>query len=182
METTALILIDIQNDYFPGGALPLVQPEQAAEQAGLLLDEWRAKGQPVIHVRHHMAPGVELPFLRKGTPGAEIFARVAPQGAEPVITKHFPSAFTGTELEDILAQSGAKRLVIAGMMTHMCVSATSRAAMERGYHVTVPRDATATRDLEDGGEVVPAVLVASAHLAALAGGVADVTTTAAVLT
>ncbi|KHK02959.1 cysteine hydrolase family protein [Desulfovibrio sp. TomC] len=173
-----LLVIDIQNDYFPGGAMALVQPEAAAAQAALALDRFRQAGRPVIHIRHEAArPGAT--FFLPGTPGAEIQAAVAPRPGETVVTKAWPNSFRDTALGEAVAASGASRLVVAGMMTHMCVDATVRAGFDLGYAVTVLADACATRDLSFDGRQVPAADVQAAFLAALAAVYAAVVPTAA---
>ena len=173
-----LLLIDIQNDYFPGGAMALVRPDAAAAKATLALDQFRRAGRPVIHIRHEaLRPGAA--FFLPGTPGADIQAAVAPLANETVITKAWPNSFRDTSLGEAVAASGASRLVVAGMMTHMCVDATVRAGFDLGYAVTVLADACATRDLSFDGRLVPAADVQAAFLAALAAVYATVVPTAA---
>ena len=173
-----LLLIDIQNDYFPGGAMALVQPEAAAANASLALEIFRQTGRPVIHVRHEAArPGAT--FFLPGTPGADIQAAVAPAAGETVITKAWPNSFRDTGLGQAVAACGASRLVVAGMMTHMCVDATVRAGFDLGYTVTVLADACATRELSFDGRPVAAADVQAAFLAALGAVYAAVVPTAA---
>jgi nicotinamidase-related amidase len=169
----ALVIVDIQDDYFPGGAYPLVGPEAAAARAGLLLDAFRAAGEQVVHVAH-VWDEPEAPFMRPGTPGIEINAAVAPLPGEPVISKEHPNAFRDTVLERTLRAARAERIVVCGMMTSMCVDASVRAAADLGFEVAVAHDACATRDLEFGGRVVPAADVHAAFLAALADSYAQV--------
>lgn len=173
--TTALLLIDIQNDYFPGGAMTLQGAEEAGARAAELLACFREERMPVYHVRHLSArPGAT--FFLPGTPGAEIHESVRPRQGEPVTTKHYPNAFRETELLEALRKAGIDRLVIAGMMTHMCVDASCRAAFDLGFRCTVAGDACATRDLDFSGEAVPARQVHAAFLAALNGLYAQVST------
>jgi nicotinamidase-related amidase len=169
----ALVIVDIQNDYFPGGAFPLVEPEQAAGRARLLLDAFRAAGEPVVHVQH-VWDEPDAPFMRPGTPGVEISDTVAPLSGEPVIRKEHPNAFLATELERTLRDTGADELVVCGMMTSMCVDATVRAAADLGFQVAVAHDACATRDLEFEGRIVPAADVHAAFLSALSDSYAQV--------
>src|SRR5262247_1850616 len=125
MSDTALLIIDIQNDYFPGGAMELEGSEAAGVKAGTALKNFREKKLPVIHVRHlSVRPGAT--FFLPGTRGAEIHAAVKPLGGETIIEKNFPNSFRGTALEQHLRDSGIKNLVVAGMMTHMCVDASVR--------------------------------------------------------
>ncbi|HEY3383589.1 MAG TPA: cysteine hydrolase family protein [Vicinamibacterales bacterium] len=165
----ALIIVDIQNFYFEGGLLPLSGPVEAAKQARRVLDRFREKQWPVIHVRH-------VPANAKETDQYKIHAAVTPLPSETVIVKHYANSFRETELLDYLRQHGIKRLVIAGMQTHMCVEAAARAAADLGFDVTVVADACATRPLEYGGLTVPAAHVHAATLAALKGTYAKIVT------
>jgi nicotinamidase-related amidase len=165
-----LLLIDLQRDYFPGGRHPLVDPDAAAGAAASVLAAHRQRGGAVVHVRHESERG----FLEAGTPGAEIDARVAPSEGEAVVVKRAPNAFVDTALDELLRSVGGTRLVVAGMMTSMCVDATVRAAADLGYDVTVVADACAAPDLEFGGVRVPGASVHAAFLAALGSAYARV--------
>jgi nicotinamidase-related amidase len=168
MSDTALLIIDIQNDYFPGGAMELEGAAAAGTKAGAALAAFRAKQLPVIHVRHlSLRPGAT--FFLPGTKGAEIHSSVAPAAGEPVIEKNFPNSFRATDLKQRLDKAGIKQLVVAGMMTQMCVDSSVRAAADLGYRVTLLADACATRTQSFGGERVPAAQVQTAFLAALNG-------------
>lgn len=176
MPDTALVVIDIQNDYFPGGAMELEGADAAGEKAGATLRRFREQNLPILHVRHlSVRPGAT--FFLPGTRGAEIHPSVQPLGGEPVIEKNFPNSFRGTALEQHLKDAGVKNLVVAGMMTHMCVDATVRHAADLGYKITLLADACATRAQTYGGETVPARQVHAAFLAALNGFYAKVVTT-----
>ena len=173
MQDTALIVIDIQNDYFPGGAMALEGPDGAAGKASQVLKSFRDRKMPVIHVRHlSIRPGST--FFLPGTKGAEIHSSVTPEKGETVIEKNFPNGFRGTPLQKRLEELNVKNLVVAGMMTHMCVDATVRHAADQGYKVTLLADACATRAQSYGGESVPARQVHAAFLAALNGFYAKV--------
>jgi nicotinamidase-related amidase len=169
----ALLIVDIQKDYFPGGAYPLVGPEQAAAAAARALGAFRHAGSPVVHVQH-LWDEPEAVFMRPGTEGVEIHPDVAPADGETVITKDSPNAFLHTPLEEHLRSIGAEKLVVCGMMTSMCVDATARAASDLGFSVTVLQDACAAPDLEFGGVSVPAAQVGAAYFAALADSYAKV--------
>jgi nicotinamidase-related amidase len=171
--TRALVVVDIQNDYFPGGANPLDGPDAAAAQARTLLDAFRASGEPVVHVRH-VWDAPDALYLRPGTPGGEIHEAVAPEPGEAVVEKAFPNAFLETPLERLLRDADVDELVVCGMMTSMCVDATVRAAADLSYEVSVAHDACATMALEFGGRRIPAADVHAAFLAALADGYATV--------
>lgn len=175
--TTTLLLIDIQNDYFPGGAFPLVAPEEAARNAQVLLDAFRAAGLPVVHLQHgETDPGAT--FLRAGTPGAELHRLVAAADGETVIPKRHPNGFLETDLAEVLA--GADRIVVGGMMSSMCVDATTRAALDRGFAVMLAHDACAAPDLSFAGTAVPGATVHAAFMAALRGAGADVSDSASI--
>lgn len=163
---TALILIDIQNDYFPGGRVELEGPLDAARQAQQLLETFRTKGWPIIHIQHiSTRPGAT--FFLPGTTGAELHGSVSPLPGEKVVVKHFPNSFRETGLEAHLQPLKVERLVLAGNMTHMCVDASMRAAVDLGYQVLLACDACATRALVFQGTTVPARHVQAAFLAAL---------------
>jgi len=173
MPDTALLVIDIQNDYFPGGAMELEGADAAGEKASQALNFFRKKQMPVIHVRHlSTRPGAT--FFLPGTKGAEIHASVTPEKGETVVEKNFPNSFRSTGLKEILEKQQIKDLVVAGMMTHMCVDASVRHAADLGYKVTLLGDACATRAQSYGGESVPARQVHAAFLAALNGFYAKV--------
>jgi nicotinamidase-related amidase len=173
----ALVIVDIQNDYFPGGAHALEGPEAAAASARRLLDSFRGSGEPVVHVQH-LSDEDEATYLRPGTEGVEIHSTVAPLEGEPLIQKAFPNSFLQTPLEERLRALGVDELVVCGMMTSMCVDATVRAAVDLGFRATVAHDACATRNLEFAGETISAGAVHGAFLAALADGYAEVVSTA----
>ena len=173
MAERALLIIDIQNDYFPGGRMELEGADAAARCAAEALGKFRQKALPVFHVRHlSTRPGAT--FFIPGTSGAEIHAAVRPQPGEGVIEKNFPNSFRATGLEQALKEAGVKELVVAGMMTHMCVDASVRQAADLGYPVTLLGDACATRAQSYGGETIPARQVHAAFLAALNGFYAKV--------
>lgn len=173
--THTLVIIDIQNDYFEGGAHPLVGPDAAAANAARLLASHREAGQPVVHVQH-VWDAPDAAFFAPGTHGVEIHPLVAPADGEPVVVKAHPNSFRGTDLDARLRAAGADvdGIVIAGMMSSMCVDATVRAAADAGYSVTVAHDACAAPDLAFGDTVVPAAQVHAAFMAALDGNYAEV--------
>jgi nicotinamidase-related amidase len=170
--TRGLLIIDIQRDYFPGGANPLVGPEAAAGAAARVLAAFRAAGEPVVQLQH-VWDAEDATFMRPGTEGVEIHPSVAPEDGEPVIHKAEPNGFLGTALAETLRAHGIGELVVAGMMSSMCVDATVRAAADAGFAVTVVHDACAAPDLEFGGTAVPGEAVHAAFMAALADGYAS---------
>jgi nicotinamidase-related amidase len=169
----ALVLIDLQNDYFPGGRMELVGADAAAGQAAGLLETFRERAQPVVHIQH-IAKRAGATFFLPGTEGAEIHSAVRPSAGERVIVKHFPSAFRETDLQTVLRELGISQVVFAGMMTHMCVDTTVRAAADLGFACTLAHDACATRALQFGGSQVSAEDVQLAYVAALNGAFATV--------
>jgi nicotinamidase-related amidase len=173
---TALLIVDIQNDYFEKGTMTLVGSELASENARLILDRFRAKGLPAIHIQH-IAKSPAATFFLPNTVGVEIHKNVKPLVQEKVIVKHYPNSFRETELLDYLKTNNIRNLVICGMMTHMCIDATTRAAKDLGFTCVLIGDACATRDLEVNGQKVQASEVQKSFLAALNSYYADVITT-----
>lgn len=174
--STALLIIDIQNDYFPGGAMEVVGAAPAASHAAKLLAAFRGKSQPVVHVQH-IATRAGATFFLPGTEGAQIHESVRPASGEPVFQKHFPNSFRETQLLAHLRASDISRLVIAGMMTHMCIDTTTRAAADLGFACFLAHDACATRALSFNGVQVAAESVQTAYLAGLNGPFAKVAAT-----
>jgi nicotinamidase-related amidase len=171
----ALLIIDVQNDYFKGGKAELVGPEAAARNVKRILDRFRKDNLPVVHIQH-LSVRSDASFFLPGTSGAEINQTVRPLDEEKVIVKHYPNSFRETDLLNYLTSMEVRELVIVGMMTHMCVDATTRAAKDFGFNCVVVGDACATKDLAVDGENVKAHQVQKAFLAALNYFYADVTT------
>lgn len=166
MKNEALLMIDIQNDYFPDGNMPLEGMEMAAANAKRVLAYFRNNQKPVLHIQHlSIRPGAT--FFLPGTVGAEIHASVIPINDEPVIRKHFPNSFRETTLQDRLADLKIGRLTICGAMSHMCIDTTVRAAFDLGFDCRVISDACATRNLTFGEVAVDAAQVHAAFMAAL---------------
>ena len=163
---TALIIIDVQKDYFPGGKYPLVNPLEAAKNAYMLLQCFREHGGHHVHIQH-ISKEPDATFFISGDRGTDIHDLVAHFEGEPIVYKHDPNSFLNTNLLDLLKSWEVERVVICGMMTHMCVDATARAASDLGFQVIVAEDACATRDLTFGGTTIPAEHVHKAFLAAL---------------
>jgi nicotinamidase-related amidase len=163
---TALLVIDIQKDYFPGGKMELVNPEAAAKQAYILLQCFREHGGMHVHIQH-VSTRPDATFFIPGERGTDIHDLAAHFEGEPLVQKHFPNSFRGTALLELLHDWGVERVVICGMMTHMCVDATARAAADLGFKVMVASDACATRALTFGDITVPVENVHAAFLAAL---------------
>ncbi len=166
MSQAGLLIIDAQNEYLDGTlALPGVQP--ALDEIAALLKRARSAGRPVFHVRHLGQPGGL--FDANGHAG-QIVDQLAPQDGEAIIGKSLPNSFAGTDLKQTIDAAGVGQLIVAGFMTHMCVSATVRSAVDNGLFSTVVASGCATRDLPSatGGGTVSAQSVHDATLAALA--------------
>ena len=162
----ALILIDLQNDYFEGGLYPLVGSLDAVLKAQKLIHNFRLNSLPVIYIRH-ISSRQDATFFLPDTIGAEIHSSVAPIKNEDIIIKHSPNSFYQTELNNLLQSKNITDVVICGMMTHMCVDATVRAAKDLGYKCTIIQDACATKALEFQDFKVEAEKVQAVFLAAL---------------
>jgi len=183
MENTALLIIDVQNDYFPGGKMELAGAKPAANNAKKVLEYFRKNNLPIIHIKH-IAVNEGAEFFLPDTSGAEINSLVLPENSEKIIIKHFPNSFRETDLLAYLKEKGIKNLAITGMMTDVCVDSTVRAAFDLGLKNTVIGDATATRDRELNGEVIKAPEVQKSFLAgmsALGNLYAEIVNTAAFL-
>lgn len=161
---TALIIIDIQEFYFPNGVLPLFEPEKAAENARLVLNYFRENEMEVIHVKHVARSGSDIQEL------------VKPIEGEKIITKTKANAFIGTDLLDYLKLKNIENVVLCGMQTHMCLEAATRAASDYGYNCTVIEDACTTRDLTYGDVTVSAKDVHYCTLSTLNKTYATITT------
>ncbi len=142
---TALVVIDIQNDYFPGGAYPLWNAEQTLQNVVTAVNRATSAGVPVVLVQH-IAAG-SAPFFNAGTAGSELHPAVvaAAQGA-PVVVKQFADSFHQTGLEEILARHGVTELLVCGMMTQNCVTHTAISRAAEKYRVTVLTDCCTTVD------------------------------------
>ena len=140
----ALLIIDIQDFYFPGGKSALVEPEKAAANAALLLKDFRNRNLLVIHVRHNAEPGGKINDIVKPLP------------SEKIVSKDEVNCFVRTDLLDYLKSNKIDTLVICGMQTHMCVEAATRAASDYGFKCVLVHDACATRDLKFGDKIIKA--------------------------
>ena len=155
---TALLIVDIQDFYFPGNGPGLVNAEAASLNAKEILEVFREMNQLVVHVRH------------KSDKGFAIHKNVEPLSDEKVITKEEVNSFQNTDLLEYLKSNNISRLVIIGMQTHMCLEAAVRAGNDFGFECIVIHDACATRDLKFNDKIVKAEDVQISTLATLAGG------------
>jgi nicotinamidase-related amidase len=168
-----LVLVDIQNDYFPGGRMELLGMEAAGSASGALLNLFRKRGWPTFHIQHiSINPGAT--FFLPDTPGAEIHDSVKPRSNDVLIQKNYPNSFRETDLYESIKKTGVQQLVICGAMSHMCIDATTRAAADFGFYCTVIHDGCATINLEFSGKTIPAEEVHGSFMAALGVGYAKV--------
>ena len=170
---TGLILVDIQNDYFPGGRMELVGMQEAGSKAEELLSFFRENGRPTFHIQH-ISVRQGASFFLPDTEGSQLHACIRPQAGELVIQKNYPNSFRETSLLQELERHDVKKVVICGAMSHMCIDATTRAAFDHCFDCTVIQDACATRDLEFGGQKIAAEDVHGSFMAALGAAYAKV--------
>jgi nicotinamidase-related amidase len=173
---TALLLLEIQNDYFPNGRIPLDKSSEASAKAQSALQAFRTKKFPVIHVQH-ISTHPDAAYMLPCTKGAEFHANVAPVKGETIIKKHYPNSFKDTGLLNHLIKNQINHLVICGMMTHLTIDATVRAAYDLGFTCTVLHDACATRQLEFNHTTISEQNVQAAFLAAFQPTYANVLST-----
>jgi len=171
-----LLIIDLQNDYFPGGKMELVGTQKASANAQMLLNRFRDKNMPVVHIQHiSVQPGAT--FFLPGTHGADINEMVAPEENEVVVVKNYPNSFRNTSLLEILKREKINDLVICGAMSHMCIDATTRAAFDLGFNCVVAEDGCTTKDLIFKEQTIKAPDVHGSFMAALASVYAKVIST-----
>jgi nicotinamidase-related amidase len=164
VRDAALVLIDFQNEYL-AGPIAVSSPEPAIASAAKLLAAARRDGAPVFHIAHK---GRSVGLFDRAIERGQIVAELAPQPGETVVEKGLPNAFASTELHALLVKSGRTNVILAGFMTHMCVSSTVRAALDLGFRVTIDASACGTRSLPDGrGGAIPAETVHDVALAEL---------------
>ena len=172
---TALLIIDIQNDYFKDGAMELLGAEEAAQNAARLIANFRMKQMPILFVQHIASE--QASFFRPNTVGVKINNRISPNAEDSIFQKKYPNSLRETELLSYLKKYHIHKLVICGMMTHMCVDTTVRAAFDLGFENILIGDACATKDLEFGGQKVAAKEVQISYLAGIHGTFAQVIST-----
>jgi len=178
IRDAVLVFIDIQNEY-RAGPIAVQGADPAIANAARLLKAARDSGAPVIHVAHGGRPGGM--FDRAGDRG-QIVVQLTPVAGEAVVEKGLPNAFAGTDLQARLTATGRTNIVLAGFMTHMCVSSTARAALDLGFRATIDASACATRDLPDGrGGVIPAATLHEVALVELSDRFAIVARTSEAL-
>lgn len=154
---TGLILVDIRNEYFPGGRMELIGIQRATANARQVLSLFRDRDWPLFHIQH-LSAQADAPLFTPNTPYIELHDSVKPLPGERVIPKHFPNSFHQTPLLAELQSRKVDQVVIVGAMSHMCIDATTRATYDLGLKCTLIHDACATRDLEFQGKKVAAAL------------------------
>jgi nicotinamidase-related amidase len=174
--TKGLIIVDVQNDYFDGGSMELVNMDTAANNCRQLLEEFRRSSSPIFHIQH-LATREGATFFVPGTEGCETHDSVKPIDNEVLLTKNYPNSFRETGLDQILREANLSNLVVCGAMSHMCIDSTVRAAFDLGYSCELIADACATRDLEFEGKTIDSSVVHASFMVALNAPFASVTTT-----
>lgn len=172
----ALLIIDIQNEYFKGGNIELYQPEEALRNTKLVLQNFRENGNPVFYIRHININDNAHSFNLNAF-GSKIHEEIVPIPGERVLIKHRPNSFYQTGLDEVLKEEKITNLIVCGMMSHMCVDTTVRAAKDLGYEITVVEDACTTKDLIYHDQKIEAKTVHNAFMAALSGAFAEMVTT-----
>jgi len=173
--TKALIIVDIQNEYFPGGALPLSGSLPAGQRASEVLAHFRNTKQPIVHIQH-VEQDPNSSFFVAGSVGVDIHELVRPLDGETHFVKHTPNSFVGTPLLQHLRDLNVGELVVVGMMTHMCIDSTVRAAFDLDFSVELVGEACATYQQSYNETTLPAEVIQATFLAALDGTFATVRT------
>lgn len=185
----ALLVIDVQRDYFTSGG-PAEVPSAATIVPAInrLIAGFRAAGKPVVFIRHanradgsdagrlvDFLPGGEVDAFIEGSAGAELEPSLDHRPGDLVVTKRRYDSFAGTELEAVLRTAGVRSIVIVGLMTSFCCETTARAGHSRDYEVIFVSDANEGPDLEaPDGSVVDHAAVLASTIVALSAGFAEV--------
>ena len=165
MSQRALIVIDVQNEYFPAGAWALPNADKALPNILRLIAGARSRNEQVVFIQHVTPAG--SPVFADGSPGMELHPDLEPREGDALIRKSHPSSFQGTGLHDRLQSAGIQAVDVCGFMTQMCCDSTTRDAYGRGYKVRLFKDACASRELEVEGEKIPHQTVHLVSLGAL---------------
>lgn len=177
MTNQAVIAVDIQNDYFAGGKWTLAEVDAASDNASAVIEAARKNGDLVVHIQH-VTLAENAPFFVPDSEGVQLHPKARNLPGERVIVKHHMNPFRETNLQQVLEKSGIEKVVVVGNMSHMCIDAVTRHAVDLGYQTTVIHDACATHDLEFNGVRVPATHVHAAFMAALRFGYAKLVSAA----
>ncbi|WP_353662802.1 cysteine hydrolase family protein [Hydrogenimonas sp. SS33] len=166
-EIDAMLIIDMQNDYYPGGRCELEGILPAHTNTLRLIRRAEEEGVERIYVRH--IAGGDAPFFARGSEGSELHGELPVQKEDRIVVKAYPNSFRGTGLDAYLKERGHNRILVCGAMTHMCIDTTVRAGYDLGYVITLAHDACATKEMHFGGESIPAQTVHRSFVAALGG-------------
>ena len=169
----ALLIVDVQNDYFEGGKSELYKPQEALANIVEVLKLFRDRKLPVIHVQH-INISDDASFFLPNTDGVLIHKSLTPLDNETLIIKHAPNSFLNTNLVSVLRKNKITELIICGMMSHMCIDTTVRACMDHGIKATVIADACTTKNLVFNEETISASTVHDVFMASLNGVFAKV--------
>ena len=172
---TALLIVDVQNDYFPDGRNELVGSIEASLRIKTIIEEFRRKNLEIIYIQH-ISKSPTATFFLSNTAGVAIHKNVYPNKEDKIFIKHYPNSFRETGLNEYCKNKGIVTLVIVGMMSHMCIDTTVRAGYDLGYKIVVLRDCCATKDLRMGEKIVKAEEVQIAYMAAIKGTFGEVKT------
>ncbi|CAI3960429.1 Nicotinamidase-related amidase (PncA) (PDB:1ILW) [Commensalibacter communis] len=173
MRNSVLMIIDLQNDYFPNGKFPLPNIESVSEQSKKILETARENSLPIIHIKHEWH-SPEAPFFAHASEGSEINEIVKPLDNEHIVVKNYPNSFKETNVKSILDQHQCKNIIIIGAMAQMCVDATVRAGSDLGYDITVIHDAIAAQNSQFDNMNISAKEVHAVFMNALSLGYATV--------
>ncbi len=160
----ALIVIDLQNDYFGGGNMELVNIDAALKKTNQLIKFARQQGYKIFVIQHFAEKGAS--FFALDTDGVEINKDLDIQGGI-IISKNYPNSFRGTKLSEELQANNIENIIVCGAMSHMCIDTTVRAGFDLGYKIELASDACATRDLQFKNKIIKAKDVHNSFMSAL---------------
>lgn len=166
MNTSALVCVDVQNDYFPGGRHPLADAVSAGKKITALLGVFRQRRLPIIHIRQ-ISPANTIPYLVEHTPGSEIHECAQPRPGEMLLHKRFPNSFRGTGLKALLNGMGIERIYLLGFMSQVCIDATARQALDNLFRVSLIPDACAAGSVTFNSQTIEADWVHAGMMGAL---------------
>ena len=163
----ALLIIDMQNDYFSGGKMELKDTDLALQNC-LKLAKFAQQMKYKIYIIQHFSKTKNAPFFIPDSNGVELHKNLKLIYGE-IIKKNFPNSFRETSLLEKLQTDNTKDILVCGAMTHMCIGSSVRAGFDLGFNITVASDACTTKDLTFEGHTIPAKYVQNAFLSALDG-------------
>lgn len=148
MSQQALLVIDLQNDYFPGGKFPLWNTEQVLQNIETAIAAANDRDIPVIHIQHIADPAMGIaPFFNEDSEGAAIHPRILAAAPDAdIVVKHYADSFEQTTLEEVLQRHGVTELLLCGMMTQNCVTHTALSRKADNYRTAIIADCCTTVD------------------------------------